>query len=205
MAKRQSKKTAGAARSGGGLKVGGGGDPLPPVAIIVSRYNASITSELVMGATREYVERGGLVENLSVYGAPGAYELPQLALFAADSDRFAGVVALGCVIKGETRHDRYISEAVSHGLMNVTLTTGVPCAFGLLTVDKPQQAKDRAGGSKGNKGAEAMGAVLETIATVRHIFEGTDEGAVVVSKPGKPDKAKKSSAKAGVKKAGAKK
>ena len=81
-------------------------------------------------------------------------------------------MALGCLIRGETRHDRYIAEAVAHGLMQVSVQTGVPCGFGLLTVESGKQARARAGGDKGNKGAETMSAVLETIASIGAIKEG---------------------------------
>jgi 6,7-dimethyl-8-ribityllumazine synthase len=142
-------------------------NPRPPkaplVAVVVSRYNASVTDKLLDGAREAYARRGGLLEDLTVITAPGAYELPALALAAARTGRFRGVVTLGCLIKGETRHDRYIAEAVAQGLVNVTIATGVPAAFGLLTVDTPEQARARAGGPRGNKGAEAMDALLDTI------------------------------------------
>jgi 6,7-dimethyl-8-ribityllumazine synthase len=144
--------------------------PTPPrIAIIVSRYNASVTDKLVDGAVSEYTRRGGAESGVSVFGAPGSYELPVLALAAAETGRYRGVVALGCLIRGETRHDRYIAESVAHGLMQVSLQTGVPTAFGVLTTESPKQARARAGGDKGNKGQEAMAAVLETIAAAEAI------------------------------------
>jgi 6,7-dimethyl-8-ribityllumazine synthase len=131
------------------------------VAVVVSRYNSSITDVLLEGAQREYAARGGSA--LEVFHAPGAYELPMLAARAATAGRFGGVVALGCLIRGDTRHDRYIADAVAHGLMTVALQSRVPVAFGVLTVENAKQAQDRAGGKKGNKGEEAMAAVLDTI------------------------------------------
>ncbi len=134
---------------------------------MVSRYNASVTDRLRDGALAEYAGRcSGFVQ---IVDAPGAYELPALALAAARSGRFDGVVALGCLIKGETSHDRYIAEAVSRGLVQVTIQTGIPVTFGVLTVDTPAQARARAGGSKGNKGADAMAAVLDSIDQMRII------------------------------------
>jgi 6,7-dimethyl-8-ribityllumazine synthase len=168
------------------------------VAVIVSRYNGSITGKLLEGARSEYRARGGEEAGLSVYEAPGAYELPALALAAAETGRYRGVVALGCLIKGETRHDRYIAEAVAHGLMQVMLQTGVPVAFGVLTVDSPKQARARSGGEHGNKGREAMAAVLETIATGEAI--GAGRGMVVVSAGlslDGPDKARVKNGRAG--------
>jgi 6,7-dimethyl-8-ribityllumazine synthase len=172
--------------------------PPPPTAVIVSRYNPSVTGRMLEGARAEYEARGGKAGALAVYHAPGAYELPALALAAAESGRFGAVVALGCVIRGETRHDRYISDAVANGLMNAALATGVPCAFGVLTVDTARQARDRAGGKKGNKGAEAMSAALETAATLEAIRTGRPERD---PRAGAPDKAAKKDARGGRKKA----
>ncbi len=179
---------------------GGGGSP-PSIAILVSRYNGSITSRLLEGALEEYAARGGAPEGeggergggAATFEAPGAYELPALALAAADTGRYRGVLALGCLIKGETRHDRYIAEAVAHGLMQVTLQTGVPVAFGVLTVDSPKQAKARAGGEVGNKGQESMAALLDTIAAMEAIRDGIPRPAVLAG----PDKARAAGAAAG--------
>lgn len=162
----------------------------PRVVVIVSRYNGSVTGALLEGARSEYRSRGGEDAALDVFEAPGAYELPVLALAAAETGRYRGVVALGCLIKGDTRHDRYIADAVAHGLVQVSLQTGVPVAFGVLTVNTPKQARERAGGDHGNKGAEAMAAVLESIAAGEAISAGR---AVVVLPEGLgrngPDKA----------------
>lgn len=136
----------------------------PQVAIIVSRYNTSVTDRLLEGALACYEAAGGAPDTVVVIEAPGAFELPALALAAARTGRFQGALALGCVIRGETSHDRYISQAVATGLVQVSLETGVPAAFGVLTVDSPEQAEARAGGAKGNKGEEAMQALLHTIA-----------------------------------------
>src|SRR5204863_331842 len=90
-------------------------------------------------------------------------------LAAATSGRFAGVVALGCIIKGQTSHDVHLAQAVTSGLMDIVLRTGVPVGLGVLTVDTPAQARARAGGQKGNKGAEAMAAVLDAIAEINAV------------------------------------
>jgi len=160
--------------------------PLPRIAVIASRYNASVTDRLTAGAIAEYIRRGGQEGLVSVFEAPGAYELPALCLAAAETGRYRGVVALGCLIRGETRHDRYIAEAVAHGLMQVSLQTAVPVGFGVLTVESAKQARARAGGDKGNKGGEAMAAVLDAIAVVDAI-RGDRPGPVVGE--GSPDKA----------------
>jgi 6,7-dimethyl-8-ribityllumazine synthase len=157
----------------------------PRVAIIVSRFNASITDALLAGARSEYAARceGDAPD---VYRAAGAFELPGLCLAAAETGRYQGIVALGCLIRGETRHDRYIADAVAHGLVQATLKTGVPIAFGVLTVESGKQARARSGGDKGNKGADAMNAVLDAIAELSAIRSGA---ASTMSAQGSPDKA----------------
>ncbi len=161
----------------------------PVVGIVVSRYNASITERLLDGALAGYRERGGEPADVVVVEAPGAYELPFLSLALAGSGRVAGVVALGCLIKGETRHDRYIAEAVSHGLMNASLLSGVPVCFGVLTVDTPSQAHARAGGKHGNKGAETMTALLDTL-DAAGVLGSPRPGAAKPRMGRKPDKAR---------------
>lgn len=162
------------------------GQSLPKVAIIVSRYNGSITEALLSGALEEYSGRGGDPASVDVYRAPGAYELSALSLAAAESGRYQAVVALGCLIRGETRHDRYIADAVSHGLTHVMLKTGVPVTFGVLTVESGKQARARSGGEKGNKGTEAMAAALDSIAEREAIRTGRPS---TVSTQAAPDKA----------------
>lgn len=150
--------------------------PLPAVAIAVSRYNASITDRLLDGALEAYSARGGDPAAIAILDAPGAYELPAISLAAAMSGRFAGVVALGCLIRGQTRHDRYIAQAVANGLVSVTIATGIPVTFGVLTVESPKQARERAGGDRGNKGADAMSALLDTLAVTASIESAAKAG-----------------------------
>lgn len=147
-------------------------DRLQPVAVVVSEYNASITQRLTEGAWAEYVRRGCRSVDLTIIPAPGAFELPALCLAAAKSGRFAGVLALGCIIRGETIHDEVIAHAVANGLVSVTMITGVPACLGVLTVNNADQARARAGGRKGNKGAEAMGALLDTILSMEELRTG---------------------------------
>jgi 6,7-dimethyl-8-ribityllumazine synthase len=144
----------------------------PPLAIVVSRYNESITDPLLIGAMEAYERAGGDSASLAVVHAPGAFELPTIVLAAAESGRFAGVVALGCVIRGQTRHDRYLAQAVARGLMDVSLHARLPVAFGVLTTENAAQARERAGGSRGNKGSEAMQACLDSIAALRALGVG---------------------------------
>ncbi|MBL8764013.1 MAG: 6,7-dimethyl-8-ribityllumazine synthase [Phycisphaerae bacterium] len=142
--------------------------PVPAVAVVVSGYNASVTERLLDGALRAYADAGGRADDpkdpgVRVVRAPGAFELTALSLAAARRPRVRGVVALGCIIKGETRHDEYLAHAVAQGLVGVTLKTGKPVTMGVLTVRDAGQARARAGGRLGNKGAEAMSALLRTL------------------------------------------
>lgn len=147
---------------------------LVPVAIVVSRYNESITNALLEGARSTYLGAGGSADRLGVIEAPGAFELPVLANAAARSGLYRGVVALGCVIRGETRHDEYIAGAIAHAMADISVRTGVPVAFGVLTTENVEQARARAGGDKGNKGAEAMVALLETLNALKAIGDAVD-------------------------------
>lgn len=150
----------------------------PPVCIIVSRYNGSITGAMLAGAEAEYARRGGDPANLGVIEAPGTFELPVLAATAAEAELYEGVVAIGCVIRGETDHDRYISTAVATELARIATDSTIPVAFGVLTCNTIDQAVARAGGPEGstghgNKGAEAMAAVLDTIAAQAMIAQAS--------------------------------
>jgi 6,7-dimethyl-8-ribityllumazine synthase len=154
------------------------------VAVVVSRYNATVTDRLRDGSIAAYLARGGRRGDLLIVEAPGAFELSVLCSEAARSGRFAGVVALGCVIKGETRHDEYIAHAVAHGVTSAAVRTGVPIAFGLLTTENAGQARERAGGIHGNKGEEAMNALLDTIAALRTVAgKPAGKGAGRIARP----------------------
>jgi len=107
---------------------------------------------------------------VDVAPVPGTYEIPAVAAACARSGRYDAIVCLGCVIRGETWHDRYIADAVSQSLQRIACSEGpIAVGFGVLTVDSPEQAEARAGGEHGNKGAEAMEAALETGAMLKAI------------------------------------
>jgi 6,7-dimethyl-8-ribityllumazine synthase len=146
----------------------------PPVAIVVSRYNDSITSSLRDAAIEAYTERYGAGGPLAVIDAPGAFELPAIASAAIQSGLYAGVVCLGCVIKGETTHDAHLNSAVAEALASLSVAAGLPVAFGVLTCQNADQARARAGGAKGNKGREAMTAVLQSLDAIRAIEDAAD-------------------------------
>lgn len=138
---------------------------------MVSRYNDSVTSVMLDGAVGAYLAAGGNDGSLAILEAPGAYELVSIANAAAGSGLYESVVCLGCVIKGETDHDVHISSAVGNGLAQITIKTGVPVAFGVLTTNTIEQARARAGGDVGNKGAEAMTAVLGAAGAIGALIE----------------------------------
>jgi 6,7-dimethyl-8-ribityllumazine synthase len=161
---------------------------VPRVAVVVSRYNSTITGRLLEGAQGAYAAAGGAPQDLLVVDAPGSFELPALALAAATSGKVRGVVTLGCIIRGETRHDQYLAQAVATGVVDVTMRTGIPVTFGVLTTENVEQAEARAGGAQGNKGAEAMEALLLTIAAAASIGAS---GGSFAGKSQRPDKARK--------------
>jgi 6,7-dimethyl-8-ribityllumazine synthase len=131
------------------------------VGIVVGRFNGDITSRLLDGALEALAEAGVERERIDVMPVPGAFELPLGAMALAKTRRHACVVALGCVIRGDTPHFEYIAAEAASGLQLAGLDTGVPIAFGVLTVDSRRQAEERSGGDKGNKGAEAARTALE--------------------------------------------
>jgi 6,7-dimethyl-8-ribityllumazine synthase len=127
-------------------------------AIAVARFYADLAERLVAGAQRAFEAAG--VEPADVFDVPGAFELPLAAQFLADTGRYAGVACLGAVIRGETDHYEYVCTEAARGIQDVQLRTGVPCAFGVLTVDSMEQALARTGGGKRDQGEHAAQAVL---------------------------------------------
>jgi 6,7-dimethyl-8-ribityllumazine synthase len=133
-------------------------------AIVVGRFYEDLAEKLVASASDVFEEAGA--EGVDVYDVPGAFEVPLAARYCADSGRYAGVAALGAVIRGETSHYDHVVEECARGLMDIQLQTGVPCAFGVLTVENYDQALARAGGDKRDSGRQAAEAVL-TMARMR--------------------------------------
>ncbi|MBA3299636.1 MAG: 6,7-dimethyl-8-ribityllumazine synthase [Thermoleophilaceae bacterium] len=127
-------------------------------AIAVGRFYEELADRLVAGARGVFEGAGATVE---VHEVPGAYELPLAARYCADSGRYAGVACLGAVIRGETDHYDYVCAEAARGIARVSLETGVPCAFGVLTVDSMDQALARVGGGKRHQGEDAARAVLQ--------------------------------------------
>lgn len=124
-------------------------------ALIVAEWNTDVTEALFQGAYDTLLRYGAQPENLVRGNVPGSFELTTAALWYAQRSDIDAVICLGCVIQGETKHNDYINHAVAQGLTNVSLKTGKPVIFGVLTPNTQQQALDRAGGIHGNKGDEA--------------------------------------------------
>jgi 6,7-dimethyl-8-ribityllumazine synthase len=138
-------------------------------AIVVGRFYEDLAERLLEGARAELSEAG--VEVVEVFDVPGAYELPLAASYAAGSGRYDGVVCLGAVVRGDTDHYDYVCAEAARGIQDVQLRTGVPCGFGVLTVDTMQQALDRSGGAKRHTGRDAARAVL-TMTALRDQLDG---------------------------------
>ena len=144
--------------------------PNPPrLAVVVSRFNPEVTDGLLAGTRRELAERGVPLTEADIFAAPGAFEMPLLAKALAETGRYAGVVCLGCVIKGDTAHFEFISLGAATGLMQATLATGVPITFGILTTYTDEQAVVRSRDDAANKGREAAAACVEALATLEKI------------------------------------
>ena len=138
-------------------------------AIVVSRFNEEITSGLLSGARSALREAAVNEEDVTVIRVPGAFEIPVAALHAAQAGRFDAVICLGCLIKGDTMHFEYIADAASQGIMNVSVSTGVPVAFGVLTTMTDEQAIARSAPGDGNKGREAALAAIEMATLFKHL------------------------------------
>lgn len=130
-------------------------------AVIASRWNGEIVDALIDGARRAFAERGVADAAFEVLRVPGAWELPLLASRLAVSGKYHAIVALGCVVRGETRHYEHVADECARGLMRVALDSGVPVLNGVLAVEDEADAWARAGGARGNKGADVAVAAIE--------------------------------------------
>jgi 6,7-dimethyl-8-ribityllumazine synthase len=130
-------------------------------AVVVARFHEAITRQLLEGARRGFLRHGVDAADLTVAWVPGSFELPLTARQLAGSGRFAAVVCLGCVIRGETSHFDQVCAETARGIMDATLATGVPVVFGVLTCDTEAQARARVDPAGGHKGVEAASTALE--------------------------------------------
>jgi 6,7-dimethyl-8-ribityllumazine synthase len=135
-------------------------------AACVGRFYEELAERLVEGARRVFEEAGATLE---VHEVPGAFELPLAARYCADTGRYEGIACLGAVIRGETDHYDFVCSDAASGIARVSLDTGVPCAFGVLTVENMQQALARSGGGKRHQGEDAARAVLRMAALRREL------------------------------------
>ena len=135
-------------------------EPTGEYAICVATFYEDLAERLVNSATEAFVEAGVGAASVHTFEVPGAFELPYAAKLCAESGRFDGIACLGVVIRGETDHYDYVCSEAARGIMEVQLTTGVPCAFGVLTVENMDQALARTGGGKRDQGAHAAEAVV---------------------------------------------
>ncbi len=133
------------------------------IAIVITRWNEFITNRLLEGALECFRMHGGDESNVTIVRCPGAFELPLVVKRLAESGNHQAVVALGAVIRGATPHFEYVASEATKGVSSTMMSTGIPCSFGILTVDTIEQAVERAGTKAGNKGWEATQAAIEMV------------------------------------------
>ena len=148
----------------GGLEAGG-----LRIAIVAARFNDFIIASLLKGATAAWAKHGGADSDLTIVRVPGAFELPVACKRLAATGRYGAIVALGCVIRGDTAHFDYVAGEAASGLTRAQLDTNVPVVFGVLTVENVEQALERAATSRLNKGGESMEVALEMANLFRKI------------------------------------
>ncbi len=142
------------------------GDFSPPegrFALVVARFNATVTSSLLAGCRDTLLRHGVNDDRVDVAWVPGSFEIPVVAKTLAGSGRYVAVICLGCVIRGETSHYDHVAGQAAAGVMNAGLATGLPVIFGVLTTDTVEQALNRAGLKGGNKGSDAALAAIEMV------------------------------------------
>jgi len=132
--------------------------------IVVAEWNAEITAALLQGCTGALKENGVKEENIKVVQVPGSFELPSGTQFMLEGSEAQAVICLGCIVKGDTKHNEYIANAVAPALVHLGLAYQKPVVFGVLTPENQQQALDRAGGKHGNKGVEAAVTAIKMVA-----------------------------------------
>ncbi len=137
--------------------------------IILARFNDFIGAKLLSGAIDELKRHGVKEDNIEIVRVPGAFEIPVIAQKAAQSKKYSAVITLGAVIKGATPHFDYVSNEVAKGVAQVSLNTGIPVTFGVLTTDNIEQAIERAGTKAGNKGSDAARTAIEMANLVKEL------------------------------------
>ena len=143
--------------------------PAGRFAIVAARFNGLVTESLLNGFKDALKRHGVADDRVDVAWVPGSFEIPVVARKLAASGRYAAVVCLGCVIRGETAHFDHVAGQAAAGVMQVSLATGIPVIFGILTTDSIEQALDRAGLKGGNKGADAAMAAIEMVSLLSRL------------------------------------
>ena len=138
-------------------------------AVVAARFNEPISRRLVEGALHAFAAAKVAEDHVEVYWVAGSFELPQAAMHLAATGRYAGIVCVGVVIRGQTPHFEHVAREAASGIRHVALTTGVPTGFGVVTTLDEEQAWARAGGAVGNRGEEAAAAVIEMAAFVQQV------------------------------------
>jgi len=138
-------------------------------AIVVSRFNELISASLLRGAVDTLTRHGVDEEDITIVWTPGAFDIPLVAKILAESGKHNAIIALGCVIRGATAHFEYVAGEAASGISQVSMQTGVPVLFGILTTDTIEQAIERAGTKSGNKGADAAMAAIEMACLIERI------------------------------------
>ena len=139
--------------------------------IVISEWNTEITTALANECRETLEKHGALTENIVIAQVPGAFELPVGAKLLLANKKVDAVICIGCVIKGETKHNEYISNAVATGITQLSIISGKPVVFGVLTPDNEEQAQDRSGGKYGNKGVEAATTAMRMVALAKQLKE----------------------------------
>lgn len=139
------------------------------ICVIAPRWNGFVVEKLLSGCMATLKERNVAPGNIDLVRIPGSFEIPAAAKWAAESGRYDAIACLGAVIRGETAHFDYVAGAAAEGIREVTMATGIPIVFGVLTTDTPAQALERAGGKEGHKGEEAAVTAIE-MANLRRLF-----------------------------------
>jgi 6,7-dimethyl-8-ribityllumazine synthase len=144
-------------------------EPEDRFAIVVAQWNRAVTDKLLEGAVASLREAGVADDRIDVARVPGSWEIPLAAKRMAESGRYAAVLCLGAVIRGETSHDQHINRAVSLAISHIAVASDLPVLFGVLTCETMEQALDRAGGAHGNKGRECAEAALHMVGLLRNL------------------------------------
>ena len=137
--------------------------------IVISRFNDFIGSKLLEGAIDTFKRLNVKEENIDVIWVPGAFEIPLSAKFAAETKKYAAIVTLGAIIRGATTHYDYVCAELSKGIASVSMSSGIPVLFGVLTTDTIEQAVERAGTKAGNKGAQCAQSAIEMANLIKKI------------------------------------